>query len=1055
MVLPGGEGGGVAAGERRVGAAGEPAAQRAVFCVWGGGLTAVWMFVQFAVLQDLSVPSVFQYLGVAQYALGDLEDATKTFELAVKVNDDDVQSWVHLGNCYLYQKRLLEAEAALEVAVEQKGSEGNVYALLRARNWVANWKGRDDALGRVQQMIERAFRSGQMPDVNAFDVAELPPKTLVALRRRTYEEFDAVTERLCCDEDTDLRLQAPELRIGFVSSDFGVHPVSSLLRGLLALLSSPNHQTKVYCFSLSDAPSWWNRNISRIVDYMISLKRKNSLDAAKLIQSHDIHVLLDLNGHTLHSRINIFTHRPAPVQVAYLGYPMTTGNPSIDFVMSDSVATPAETSGKRFSEKLLLLPMHYIVNDHLQMLGHTLEGETPVLSALIGRRKKVFVFATFSNWQKMDPSVFSAWMEILARVPNSVMWFIEYFGREGAIKNLRAEANAHGIDSRRLIFSPMDPWINHTYRKRAADLILDTSMKNGHTTILDALCAGVPVISLEGDRMSNRASSSALNSLHLHDLTVNSLKEYVDVAVYLAMHEYVLKKLRQKVESNRLHYPLFDIAKYTTKFEESIKVAWQVRKSGILAGGSTPEMHIFPSMQSSLVKPRVFPVLSAKDDPNTSDEYVVRVQNALVAQEPIRLHIGGHVKNPDWWVVDANDGDVVDFVMHMANLYAFPDGSVDAIYASHVLEHCTHGVGHELESTLREWHRVLRPGGELFVSVPDLFVLATLFVNESIPHQHRMWFMTVIFGGQTDVYDVHKVGFDDAILAAYLTHAGFCDLTRRQDFGLFSDSSVLVVGKSDPFVEFFWDDPEEEAPYATPVLKADLNPNYKGVLIAFEYKATLNALAKRFLAVKVFSNRKFHAKSLIGHTKVDLWSVATGPVHHDHHLIGCDNGRVVFNCYMEQCSEWNISVSDVGVMMPAIANELDRPEGHDFQEDASLPLKKFGVSYKCTIGTNEKFYMGNRLKHAIKREIGEIHEVSFQSLARLAVLSSRVSRPNTHPKGDAGAEDEVATDSLVAQDPMGVEWTSSSDYLPPITRYSTFDELMSATLTLEVRGRDA
>ncbi|KAE9024309.1 hypothetical protein PF006_g3514 [Phytophthora fragariae] len=1149
------------------------------------------------VLRGLSGPSVFQYLGVAQYALGDLEEATKTFELAVRVNDDDVQSWVHLGNCYLYQKRLPEAVAALEVAVEQKGSVTDMYALVKARNWMASWKGRDDSIAQVQQTLEGALQSGQMVDVNAFDVAELPPKTLVELRRRAYEEFEADTERLCCDGHTDLRLKAPELRIGFVSSDFGEHPVSSLLRGLLALLSSPEHQTKVYCFSLSGGSSWWSRNISRTVDYMISLKGKNSLDAAKLIQSHEIQVLVDLNGHTLHSGISIFTHRPAPVQIAYLGYPMTTGNPSIDFVVSDSVATPAETSGGSFSEKLLLLPMHYIVNDHLQMLGHTLQGERPTLPALVGRSKSVFVFATFSNWQKMDPSVFSAWMEILDRVPSSVMWFTEYFGREGAIENLRAEAKAHGIDGDRLLFSPLDPWIDHTYRKRAADLILDTPMKNGHTTILDALCAGVPVVSLEGDRMSNRATSSALNALDLHDLTVNSLKEYVEVAVYLATHKNVRQKLRQRVEDNRLRYPLFDTAKYTKKLEESIKVAWQVKKSRIQAGGPTREMHIFPSMESSTVTPRDFPVLSAKDDKNTEDEYAVRVQNALAAQEPIRLHIGGHVKSPDWWIVDANDGDIVDFVMHMANLYAFPDSSVDAMYGSHVLEHCTHGVGHELENTLREWHRVLRPGGQLFVSVPNLFVLATLFINESIPHDHRMWFMTVIFGGQTDVYDVHKVGFDEAILVAYLERAGFCDFTRHDDFGLFSDSSVLVVydkpisiniqahacnrqlssseraetarharasdspdralndspsraepmsarssqrsslsgsprhltveemnqlsirsleelnqlsqatrefgevymgspdssrrspkflqrlfdplesksdaeclfrvrisgiqcrnlqgrrfsGKSDPFVEFYWDDPDEKAPYATPVIKADLNPNYKGVLIAFEYKAPLNVLTKRFLAVKVFSNRKFHAKSVIGHTKVDLWSVAMGPVHHDHHLIGCDNGRVVFNCYMEQCSEWNISVSDVGVMMPAIANELDRPEGHDFQEDASLPLKKFGVSYKCTIGTNEKFYMGNKLKHAIKREIGDIQEVSFQSLARLAVLSSRVSRPNTQPKGEAGAEDEVAADSLVAQDPMGVEWTTSSDYLPPITRYSTFDELMSATLTLEVR----
>ncbi|KAL3665550.1 hypothetical protein V7S43_009584 [Phytophthora oleae] len=745
------------------------------------------------ILQDLRFPSVFQYLGAAQYSLGDLEEATKTFELAVKVNEEDTQSWVHLGNCYLYQLRLPEAVAALEVGVKQKGSVKNMYALVKAMNWMADWKDRDDSIAQVQQTIEEGLRSGQLPDGNAFDVVELPPKTLVELRQRMYEGSDAKTERLCCDERSDLKLQGPELRIGFVSSDFGVHPVSSLLRGLLALLSSPDHQTKVYCFSLTDASSWWSRNISRTVDFMVSLKGQNSLNAATIIQSHKIHVLVDLNGHTLHSGISIFTHRPAPVQVAYLGYPMTTGNPSIDFVISDGVATPAETSAGEFSEKLLLLPMHYIVNDHLQMLGHTIEGERPRLSTFFDLDDNTFVFATFSNWQKMDPFIFSAWMEILARVPSSVMWFQKYFGSEGAIENLRAEAEAHGISGSRLIFSSLDPWIDHTFRKRIADLILDTPLKNGHTTIIDALCAGVPTITLEGDRMNNRATTSALRTLDLRDLTVNSLKEYVEVAVYLATHTHVLRKLRQKVEDNRLHYPLFDTAKYTAKFEETIKVAWQVKKSRLKAGGSTRGMHIFPSIQSSSVTPRDFPVLSGKEDNRVEDEYVTQVENALDAKQPIRLHIGGHIKSPDWWIVDANDGDIVDFVMHISNLYAFPDSSVDIIYSSHVLEHCSHGFGRELEHTLSEWHRVLRSGGELLVSVPNLFALATLFVNESIPHQHRLWFMTVIYGGQSDQYDFHKVGFDEAIMVAYLTQAGFCDFTRYEDFGLFDDSSRMVV----------------------------------------------------------------------------------------------------------------------------------------------------------------------------------------------------------------------------------------------------------------------
>ncbi|KAG1691657.1 hypothetical protein DVH05_026820 [Phytophthora capsici] len=745
------------------------------------------------VLHDLRFPSVFQYLGTAQYSLGELQEATKTFELAVKVNEEDAQSWVHLGNCYLYQMRLPEAVAALEVGVKQKGSVKNLYALVKAMNWMANWKDRDDSMAQVQQMIEEGLRSGQLPDSNAFDVVGLPSKTLVELRQRDYKKTDATTQRLCCDGHTDLKLQGPELRIGFVSSDFGVHPVSSLLRGLLTLLSSPDHQTKVYCFPLTDASSWWSRNISRTVDFMISLKGKNSFSAAKIIQSHKIDVLVDLNGHTLHSGINIFTHRPAPVQAAYLGYPMTTGNPAIDFMISDGVATPAETSAGEFSEKLLLLPMHYIVNDHLQMLGHTVEGERPRLSTFFDLDDNTFVFATFSNWQKMDPFVFSAWMEVLARVPASVMWFQKYSGSEGAISNLRAEAEAHGIIGKRLIFSPLDPWIDHTYRKRVADLILDTSLKNGHTTIIDALCAGVPVITLEGDRMNNRATASALNSLDLRDLTVNSLKEYVEVAVYLASHRHVLQKLRQKVEDNRLHYPLFDTAKYTAKFEESIKVAWQVKKSRLQVGGSKREMHIFPSIHDSSVTPRDFPVLSAKEDNRVEDEYVNQVEHALDVNQPIRLHIGGHIKSPDWWIVDAKDGDIVDFVMYISNLYAFPESSVDMIYSSHVLEHCSHGFGKELERTLSEWYRVLRSGGELLVSVPNLFALATLFVNESIPHQDRLWIMTVIYGGQSDQFDFHKVGFDEVILVSYLTKAGFCDFIRYEDFGLFDDSSRMIV----------------------------------------------------------------------------------------------------------------------------------------------------------------------------------------------------------------------------------------------------------------------
>ncbi|KAG9402497.1 hypothetical protein AC1031_007110 [Aphanomyces cochlioides] len=263
-------------------------------------------------------------------------------------------------------------------------------------------------------------------------------------------------------------------------------------------------------------------------------------------------------------------------------------------------------------------------------------------------------------------------------------------------------------------------------------------------------------------------------------------------------------------------------------------------------------------------------------------------------------------------------------------------------------------------------------------------------------------------------------------------------------------------GKSDPFVEFQWDD--IETPFTTPVLKGDLNPTYKGVTIAFEYKQSIARLKEKKCSIKVYSSRTFQSKTLIGSAVIDLLSIATGPVHHDHHLLGCANGRVVFNCYMEQCSNWSICVSDVGLMMPAIGNELDRPEGHDFQEDASLPLKKYAVSYKCTIGTSESFHMGNSLKPTEKVAFENIDEISFQALARLKVLSNRnMARMTSHHEDEntvgvaASAGGDISSGG-VPEDPIVVRWSSAEDHLPPITRYSTFDELMSATLKLEVRN---
>lgn len=158
---------------------------------------------------------------------------------------------------------------------------------------------------------------------------------------------------------------------------------------------------------------------------------------------------------------------------------------------------------------------------------------------------------------------------------------------------------------------------------------------------------------------------------------------------------------------------------------------------------------------------------------------------------PLNLHIGGQEAHPDWKILDIEQRPEVDFVGDAANLEQFADESVEAIYASHVLEHFYHSLNDELMQTLGEWYRVLKPGGKLYISVPDLRTLCWLFLNPNMTPMDRHYIMRIIFGGQTNPFDVHKVGFDADILALYLQEVGFQGYELVSEFGLFNDCSSM------------------------------------------------------------------------------------------------------------------------------------------------------------------------------------------------------------------------------------------------------------------------
>lgn len=157
----------------------------------------------------------------------------------------------------------------------------------------------------------------------------------------------------------------------------------------------------------------------------------------------------------------------------------------------------------------------------------------------------------------------------------------------------------------------------------------------------------------------------------------------------------------------------------------------------------------------------------------------------------MKLHLGGKHPHPEWKILDIEPRPEVDIVGDASDLSQFDDNSIEMIYASHILEHFYYGLNYELAFVLAEWYRVLIPGGKLFVSVPNLQTLCWLYCHPSLSVGERFEIMRMIFGGQTNEYDVHKVGFDADILGTFLAETGFQNIQIVDEFGIFPDSSSL------------------------------------------------------------------------------------------------------------------------------------------------------------------------------------------------------------------------------------------------------------------------
>jgi hypothetical protein len=331
----------------------------------------------------------------------------------------------------------------------------------------------------------------------------------------------------------------------------------------------------VYGFSLSKKSNDEISNrIINSLDYFYDLSELTEENIANLCHKLDLDIVINLNGYTSGHRTNIFSFRLAPIQINYLGYPGSLMTSYFDYIIADPIIIPQENF-QFFSEKIVTLPNAYHPYDTDRVIS-----DRKFTRAELGLPEDAFVFCAFNQNYKINPIIYDAWMRILQAVNNSVLWLFE--DNKWASENLKNEAKFRGINPDRLVFLQRLPLISdHLARHQYGDLFLDCYPYNAHSTGLDALYSGLPVLTLKGSTFPSRVGASFLTTIGLPELITSNIDDYEKLAIELGNNPSYLRSIKEKLHNQKKQSVLFDMLTYTKNFEKALKLIYDNYHEGI------------------------------------------------------------------------------------------------------------------------------------------------------------------------------------------------------------------------------------------------------------------------------------------------------------------------------------------------------------------------------------------------------------------------------------------------------------------------------------------
>jgi predicted O-linked N-acetylglucosamine transferase (SPINDLY family) len=520
-------------------------------------------------------------LGIVLRETGKFEEAIAACRRAIALNPNLPDAYNSLGNALKDVGKLDEAIAAYRRAIElnpslTQGLNNLGFALFEE--------------GQLDEAIA-VFRRGIAIDP---DNASLDSNLVFALQfhpaydaraiaqelgrwnRQHAEPLRKFIEPLRSESKATDGAGGRRLRVGYVSPDFQQHVVG---RNVLPWFEQHNRgQFEIFCYSLARRTDALTKRFQQNADGWRNIAGMSDEQAAEQIRADGIDFLVDLALHTANNRLLIFARKPAPVQVTFAGYPASTGLTSIDYRLSDPFLDPPGMDESVYSERTMRLADSFWCYDPLEERGIPVNS-LPALTA------GVFTFGCLNNFCKVNDGVLALWARVMREVGDSRLLLLTNPGshRQRTVDRLAQE----GVSPARIEFIETQSRRRYLELYHRIDLALDTFPYNGHTTSLDALWMGVPVVTLVGDRSVSRAGWSQLSNLRLTELAARTGDEFVRVAVELARDLPRLGELRSTLRRRMEQSVLMDAHRFARNIEAAYRQMWSAWHQGKSAADVT------------------------------------------------------------------------------------------------------------------------------------------------------------------------------------------------------------------------------------------------------------------------------------------------------------------------------------------------------------------------------------------------------------------------------------------------------------------------------------